>query len=64
MTRVRKGSDCCHRAVNRHIPEFGIVQSIFSSGAQAFARHSRPAYFVKKNTSAKTGSAAAFQLLR
>src|SRR5258707_9624742 len=34
MTRVRKGSGWCHRAVIRHIPEFGIV----TQGMQARIR--------------------------
>jgi hypothetical protein len=28
MTRARKGSGCCHRAVIRHIQEFGIVAAM------------------------------------
>jgi len=37
MTRARKGSGCCHRAVIRHIQEFGIVSECMpaDSGAQA-----------------------------
>jgi hypothetical protein len=35
MTRARKGSSCCHRAVIQHIQEFGIVSDSALRSAQS-----------------------------